>query len=591
MLYGHLVNILQSELPEEVLLSDEEDDENDEGISNEKFIDNPVAYLLMTFLVLWGFVFHISNAALNVLILFLNHFLKIVLPKSSDVMCPRSLKGIQKCLNLHKDEFIQYVVCSKCDSVYEPNACVSKQLHGHLATNHCIHIQFPNHPLHSFRQPCGTPLLQRVCRGRSNNLEFQPYKVYPYQSIKKALMRLCNRSNFLIMCEQWRQMPVSTEYMNDVYDGNIWKEWQCWNGRNFLSTPYSLVTSLNLDWFQPYSHVNYSVGVFYLVILNLPREERYKMENVILLAVIPGPKEPKLTVNSFLAPIVEELQELWKGVPILLGSMNKTVIVRLAVICIACDIPAARKICGFAGHMATLACSKCKHAFTNEKRSDFDTTEWEMRNLEQHRKDASDYLAAKTIKQQTEILSKCGVRYSLLLELPYLDIVRFHIIDPMHNLLLGSAKHVMKIWMKNEIITSQHLRTIEERVSKIHSPYDVGRLPLKISSAFTGFTADQWLNWTIVYSAVALKGLLPQNHYNCWLLYVRACSILCCKLIKKSDVYTADKYLLQFCRNFAALTSLFGSEACTPNMHLHLHLKDSILDYGPVYAFWLFSFE
>ena len=66
--------------------------------------------------------------------------------------------------------------------------------------------------------------------------------------------------------------------------------------------------------------------------------------------------------------------------------MNKTVIVRLAVVCIACDIPAAWKICGFAGHMATLACSKCKHAFTNEKRSDFDTTEWEMRNLEQHRK-------------------------------------------------------------------------------------------------------------------------------------------------------------------------------------------------------------
>lgn len=53
-------------------------------------------------------------------------------------------------------------------------------------------------------------------------------------------------------------------------------------------------------------------------------------------------------------------------------------------------------------------------------------------------------------------------------------------------------------------------------------------------------------------------------------------------------MHVADKYLLQFCRTFGAL---FGSEACTPNMHLHLHLKDSILDYGPVYAFWLFSFE
>ena len=26
-------------------------------------------------------------------------------------------------------------------------------------------------------------------------------------------------------------------------------------------------------------------------------------------------------------------------------------------------------------------------------------------------------------------------------------------------------------------------------------------------------------------------------------------------------------------------------------MHLHLHLKDCILDFGPIYAFWLFSFE
>ena len=60
-------------------------------------------------------------------------------------------------------------------------------------------------------------------------------------------------------------------------------------------------------------------------------------------------------INSFLAPIVEQLQELWKGVPILLNSMNIAVIVRLAVICIACDIPAAWKKHDFAGHMATFA--------------------------------------------------------------------------------------------------------------------------------------------------------------------------------------------------------------------------------------------
>jgi len=86
-----------------------------------------------------------------------------------------------------------------------------------------------------------------------------------------------------------------------------------------------------------------------------------------------------------------------------------------------------------------------------------------------------------------------------------LDVVRCHIIDPMHNLLLGTAKHIMKIWTTNGILTHGVLEVIEKRVSQIQSPIDVGRLPLKIGSGFAGFTADQWLNWVVIYSPVALK--------------------------------------------------------------------------------------
>lgn len=46
--------------------------------------------------------------------------------------------------------------------------------------------------------------------------------------------------------------------------------------------------------------------------------------------------------------------------------------------------------------------------------------------------------------------------------------------------------------------------------------------------------------------------------------------------------------MTEFCISFV---TLYGREKTTPNMHMHLHLKDSILDYGPVYAFWLFSYE
>ena len=36
---------------------------------------------------------------------------------------------------------------------------------------------------------------------------------------------------------------------------------------------------------------------------------------------------------------------------------------------------------------------------------------------------------------------------------------------------------------------------------------------------------------------------------------------------------------------------MYGSSAITPNMHQHCRLKEVILDYGPVYVFWLFSYE
>lgn len=132
-----------------------------------------------------------------------------------------------------------------------------------------------------------------------------------------------------------------------------------------------------------------------------------------------------------------------------------------------------------------------------------------------------------------------------------------------------------------------HTEVIEKRVSQIQSPIDVGRLPLKIGSGFAGFTADQWLNWVVIYSPVALKGILPPADLTCW-IFTLELALYYVQVTKKLDVQTADQYLLHFCRSFQAL---YGPEACTPNMHLHLHLKESLLDYGPVYAFWLFAFE
>lgn len=105
-------------------------------------------------------------------------------------------------------------------------------------------------------------------------------------------------------------------------------------------------------------------------------------------------------------------------------------------------------------------------------------------------------------------------------------------------------------------------------------PAGIGRLPSSISSCYGAFTASQWKNWITIYSPLLLKGLLPQEHLRCWLLFVRACSLLCSNCIQKNAILSADTFFIQFCRE---CEYLYGSTGCTFNMHLHLHLKQIFL--------------
>jgi hypothetical protein len=51
-----------------------------------------------------------------------------------------------------------------------------------------------------------------------------------------------------------------------------------------------------------------------------------------------------------------------------------------------------------------------------------------------------------TSKSERESLERdFGTRYSVLLELVYFDPIRMTALDPMHNLFLGTAKHMMSV--------------------------------------------------------------------------------------------------------------------------------------------------
>ena len=68
--------------------------------------------------------------------------------------------------------------------------------------------------------------------------------------------------------------------------------------------------------------------------------------DIIIVGLLPGPSEPPKTINTYLTPLVSDLLELWKGHSFKLSD-DKTILVRCALLCVACDLPAGRKVCGF----------------------------------------------------------------------------------------------------------------------------------------------------------------------------------------------------------------------------------------------------
>ena len=192
---------------------------------------------------------------------------------------------------------------------------------------------------------------------------------------------------------------------------------------------------------------------------------------------------------------------------------------------------------------------------------------------------------------QTEVnavVRNTEAKYAVLFQLPYYDAVRFVIIDPMHNLFLGLAKTALKVWKEKELIKDKHFDLLQRRVDAVIPPPETGRIPSKISTGFSGLMADQWKNWVCYYSAFALKGILPREHYDAWMRFVTARRLIGCQSIRMAQCSEAESTIIEFCEHFERL---YGTETCTPNMHLSCHLVDCIRDYGPVYSFWCFSFE
>ena len=198
----------------------------------------------------------------------------------------------------------------------------------------------------------------------------------------------------------------------------------------------------------------------------------------------------------------------------------------------------------------------------------FNRDNWKPRSSDTHRKDVDYTLKYKNKTERAQKESEVGCRYSVLVDLPYFDPIRMLIIDPMHNLYLGTARHIFnKVWMPCIIKEKRTLAEINCRVDSLTVPSTVcfSRIPSPTDYSLTG---EQWMLWVNYYSIYCMHGILTEDEMECWRSFVFASRLLSPSSISNENVALADTLLLSFCRRFE---NLHGSPSITPNMYMHGH--------------------
>lgn len=487
-------------------------------------------------------------------------FLKLVLTEIGGAdfnEFPDSLYMAKNILGL-KEQFQSFVVCPKCHKLYNKQEVKKFSQDANLSVMRCRHIEFPNSTTRKTKL-CETPLSQKIAL-LNDEVKIRPELLFPLASIRQQLEAMYCRPGFESYLRHWVNRQQFDNILTDIYDGKVWKTFKESSGQmsdNFFrpekaDTHLGLI--INMDWFQPYDGTIYSTGVLYAAICNLPRDIRFKRENLLILGLLPGPNEVSLhKINHYLAPIVDELELLWGGV-----TLNKTYEsqegknIRAALILVSCDIPAARKICGHV--LALVACHRCeKKANYENKKHNFagmdDMREWfKFRDAAEHRQNALGWRRCNSDAARKRFVKQTGIRWSELLRLTYFDPIRFITIDPMHCLFLGIAKWIVKkIWVDEGVLTPDVLKKVQKKMDEFKVPSDLSQIPGKVDcgDSFSNFTADQWRIFFTIYATVSCWDYLSSNDQKILNHFVRICLILVNRIVETDSMKEAHRRLIK----------------------------------------------
>ena len=145
------------------------------------------------------------------------------------------------------------------------------------------------------------------------------------------------------------------ECVEDYIHGSAYKEF----ARGNVLLEDDILFSLSTDGFTLFEKFRHDCWPLLLINLNCSPMIRFKVENMLPLGIVPGPKAPR-SIESFLMPMIEEFEVLSGGVYFKGAEGEKSVFLRAYIYFVTGDLPAISKLCCLTGFNGRRPCRFCE---------------------------------------------------------------------------------------------------------------------------------------------------------------------------------------------------------------------------------------
>ena len=373
-------------------------------------------------------------------------------------------------------------------------------------------------------------------------------------------------------------------HFEDIYDGEIYKLAQ----ESVLVDEYSISLMWYTDSVELYESSSYSLWPFYFVINELPPEERFKPENLIMVGLWGSKSKPH--PNVFLKHTYHQLEKLRNGIEVQIGDSGEKRFIKVILLCGTCDTPARASFMNLKTHSGFHSCPQCLTEGEKSKRTG-DVTVFPFEEELELRSSAS---YEEHVRESVRTKSPCqGVKGpSLLSFMLYFCILKTTSIDVMHAVYMGIVKQLLNLWFnphysKSPFSLSKHTKAVNDILFNLRLPHFVQRFPVAVDK-LSFWKASLLRNFFFYFMLPILKVFMSAVYYEHLTLLVEAISLLNGSSISHSDILKADELLCKFVKDFE---NLYGLRHMSFNIHLLRHLGAVVRNLGPLWVTSCFGFE